>query len=213
MASLHKYLSIFITFFLFCCSCNAYNFNVGGKNGWTIPPSESYNQWAGRLRFNVNDTLHFKYNGGSDSVMVVNNGDYDNCNTNNPITTLTGGDSYYNLNHSGPFYFISGNKSNCDQGQKLIVVVISPKKIATPPAATAPAMSPASSPESGIVMPSSPVGSPGEGVASSPTMNPADANAPAGAVPGGTSPAARLPVSVMLSVTLVMMLFGLGWLN
>nr|GEV87847.1 early nodulin-like protein 2 [Tanacetum cinerariifolium] len=179
---------------LFCYS-NAYNFNVGGKNGWTIPPSESYNQWADRLRFNVNDTLHFKYNGGSDSVMVV--GDYDNCNTNNPITTLTGGDSYYNLNRSGPFYFISGNKSNCDQGQKLIVLVISPRKIATPPAgfSSVPAMSPASSPESGIVMPGSPVGSAGEGVASSPTMNPADANAPAATA--GTSPAARLPVSVM----------------
>lgn len=143
---------------------------------------------------------------------MVNRGDYDNCNTNNPITTLTGGDSYVNLNRSGPFYFISGNKSNCDQGQKLIVVVLSPKKMLPPPGAPAPAssspaVSPASSPpESGIS--ASPATSAGGGAAvSSPSGNPADVNAPA---PRG-SPAARPVVSGTLTMSLaIMIVFGLG---
>ncbi|KAL8237892.1 hypothetical protein R6Q59_018973 [Mikania micrantha] len=174
MASFH----IFFTFFFFTLLCfsDAYTFNVGGKDGWTLHPSENYNQWSSRLRFIVNDTLHFKYNGGSDSVLEVSKGDYDSCNTNSPITSLTGGDSVFNLNRPGPFYFISGNKSNCDQGQKLTVVVISPKKKQAPPAgAPAPAKSPVSSPPgSGMPGSTSPASSPGGGgIASSPTGNPA----------------------------------------
>lgn len=39
-------------------SCEAYKFNVGGKNGlWVVKPSENYNHWAERMRFQVNDTL------------------------------------------------------------------------------------------------------------------------------------------------------------
>nr|XP_043621761.1 early nodulin-like protein 2 [Erigeron canadensis] len=212
MASIHKSLyinAVFTFFFALLCSSHAYNFKIGGKDGWTLHPSESYNQWSGRMRFLINDTLHFKYNSGSDSVLVVNKGDYDSCNTNNPITTLTGGDSFINLNRSGPFYFISGNKTNCDQGQKLIVVVLSPKKRLPPAGAPAPAMSSlapigssvSAPPESGASIAASPVAGPDGGAAS-----PTDMSAPAPA-----SVAARPAVCATLSVLLGMILiFGFG---
>ncbi|KVI10471.1 early nodulin-like protein 2 [Cynara cardunculus var. scolymus] len=197
MESFHKTLCIFFTFFFaLLSSSRAYTFNVGGRDGWTLHPSENYNQWSGRLRFIVNDALHFKYNGGSDSVLEVNNGDYDNCNTKNPITKLAGGDSYFTLNRSGPFYFISGNKSNCDQGQKLNVVVISPKTksspppagVASPPTSFSPIPSefPISAPpQPGTTIPASPASSPGgtgSGGSSSPASSPdgSDSFSPAG---------------------------------
>ncbi|KAI3675378.1 hypothetical protein L1987_84968 [Smallanthus sonchifolius] len=201
MASMASSLCIFFFFFFtLLCFSNAYTFNVGGKDGWTLHPSESYSQWSSRLRFIVKDNLHFKYDSGSDSVMEVSRGDYDSCNTNSPITTLTGGDSVFNLNRPGPFFFISGNKSNCDQGQKLTVVVISPKTKHTPPAAaptpaksTSPVSPVSSPPESGTPGSTSPVGSPSGGISSPPTGNPADspgggASSPTGgpaASPGG----------------------------
>ncbi|KAI3769282.1 hypothetical protein L6452_00383 [Arctium lappa] len=198
MESFHKTLFIF---FALLSSSSAYTFNVGGRDGWTLHPSENYNQWSGRLRFIVNDALHFKYNSGSDSVLEVNNGDYDNCNTKNPITKLAGGDSYFTLNRSGPFYFISGNKSNCDQGQKLTVVVISPKKKPSPPPAAAsppgsfsplPSESPISSPPApGTTIPTSPASSPGGSTspAGAPAGTPGGAYSPAGTPGISSSPA------------------------
>ncbi|KAK1439604.1 hypothetical protein QVD17_05424 [Tagetes erecta] len=172
MASFHQSLCIFLSlFFTLLCFSQANNFNVGGKDGWTLHPSENYNQWSSRLRFIVNDTLHFKYNSGSDSVLEVSKADYESCNTNSPITSLTGGDSVFNLNRPGPFYFISGNKSNCDQGQKLTVVVISPKTKHTPPAA-APAPTTSSPPAPGTPVSTTPAASPAGGGASSPTGSP-----------------------------------------
>ncbi|KAJ0601256.1 putative Phytocyanin domain, cupredoxin [Helianthus annuus] len=142
-------LLIFITFM---SSSHAHTFQVGGKDGWTLHPSENYNSWSGRLRFLINDTLHFKYDDGSDSVLVVNKSDYDGCNVNNPITKLDGGDSSFKFDRSGPFYFITGNKSNCDQGQKLTVVVLALRKRSPPPSIA--------TPPSSSTLPPSPVGSP-----------------------------------------------------
>jgi hypothetical protein len=55
-----QYFLLFI--FLLCSgflssSSSAYKFYVGGKDGWVLNPSESYNHWAGRNRFHVNDVL------------------------------------------------------------------------------------------------------------------------------------------------------------
>lgn len=85
-------------------------------------------------------------------MLLVNKQEYDSCNTKNPITKMDGGDSIFTLDKSGPFFFISGNVENCEHGQKLIVVVISPnhhKKQQGPsssPSAVAPVYSPAPSP-------------------------------------------------------------------
>ncbi|KAL0306520.1 UNVERIFIED_CONTAM: Early nodulin-like protein 3 [Sesamum radiatum] len=127
----HLFLVVFAAFTSHSSS-HAYQLIVGGKDGWVINPSENYNHWAGRLRFQVNDTLLFKYKKGSDSVLVVNNQDYDTCNTANPILRLDDGNSVFKFDRSGPFFFISGNKSNCDKGQKLIIVVLAVRNAALP---------------------------------------------------------------------------------
>ncbi|CAL5200384.1 unnamed protein product [Lathyrus oleraceus] len=103
-----------------------YKFNVGGKDGWAVKPSQWYSPWAQKNRFQINDTLYFKYNKGSDSVLVVNNQDYNSCNTSNPILKMDGGNSIFKFERSGPFFFISGNVENCQKGEKIIVVVLSP---------------------------------------------------------------------------------------
>lgn len=53
--------------------------------------------------------------------------DYVNCNTSNPITTYKDGNTKLLLDRSGPFYFISGAGGHCEKGQKLVVVVLSPR--------------------------------------------------------------------------------------
>ena len=60
--------------------------------------------------------------------MQVNKEDYANCNSSNPIEQYNDGNTKVKLDRPGPFYFISGAKGHCEQGQKLIVVVMSPKR-------------------------------------------------------------------------------------
>lgn len=38
-------------------SSEAYVFYAGGRDGWVLDPTESYNHWARRNRFQVNDTI------------------------------------------------------------------------------------------------------------------------------------------------------------
>lgn len=42
---------------LLSSSSQALDFHVGGKDGWVLKPSDYYNHWAQRNRFQVNDTL------------------------------------------------------------------------------------------------------------------------------------------------------------
>ncbi|KAI3964656.1 hypothetical protein MKX01_020473 [Papaver californicum] len=113
------------------------NILVGGKNGWVTNPPENYTSWASRNRFNVGDTLIFKYNKGQDSVLVVSKEDYDTCNTDNPQRSMNDGESKFTFDRSGPFYFVSGNQGSCQKGQKLYLVVITPK-ISSPPTPSPP---------------------------------------------------------------------------
>ncbi|XP_051128875.1 early nodulin-like protein 1 [Andrographis paniculata] len=123
-----------------CSSSRAHEFPVG----WVVRPAEPYPHWAERLRFQVNDTLRFKYNKDSDTVAVVNSGDYAQCSAGNPLVQLAGGNSVFKFDRSGPFFFITGNKSNCAQGQKLIIVVLAVRSPPPPPpVAAAPAPAPA----------------------------------------------------------------------
>ncbi|KAJ9170939.1 hypothetical protein P3X46_018999 [Hevea brasiliensis] len=156
-------------------SSQAYQFHVGGRDGWVLNPSENYTLWAPRNRFQVNDTLFFKYKKGSNSVLVVIKDDYYSCNIKKPIQSLTDGDSIFKFDRSGPFYFISGKADNCNNGQRLITVVMAvrPKPQLTPvPAPQSPspvaAASPTSSPP---YLPETP--------AESTTDNPTDPSAPA----------------------------------
>lgn len=69
----------------------------------------------------------WSYDGGKDSVLHVTKEDYVNCNTSNPIATYKDGNTKLLLDRSGPFYFISGAGGHCEKGQKLVVVVLSPR--------------------------------------------------------------------------------------
>ncbi|XP_058222247.1 early nodulin-like protein 15 [Rhododendron vialii] len=102
---------------------------VGGKtDAWEIPnpsQSDSLNQWSENSRFQIGDTLVWKYNSSQDSVLQVSKRDYVTCNTSSPIEEYKDGNTKVNLDHSGPYYFISGAQGHCQKGQKLIVVVLS----------------------------------------------------------------------------------------
>ncbi|QCD87730.1 Cupredoxin [Vigna unguiculata] len=135
----------------------ARQYDVGGRDGWVAKPSEDYNHWAQRNRFQVNDTLHFKYNKGIDSVVVVKKEDFDSCNINNPIQKMDDGDSIFPLSHSGLFYFVSGNLDNCKIGQKLIVLVMAvrqPHPVTAPPPTTT--LPPQTVPATGLTSPAPP---------------------------------------------------------
>lgn len=81
----------------------------------------------------------FKYKG--DPVLEVAPANYLNCNTTSPIAKFENGETVYKLNHSGFFYFISGQKNNCKFGQRIIIRVMHPSEISSP--ASAPEISPA----------------------------------------------------------------------
>ncbi|KAH0932251.1 early nodulin-like protein 2 [Brassica rapa] len=139
---------------------DARRFYVGGGNGdWAINPHESYNTWSARNRFQVNDTLYFKYAKGSDSVQLVTKADFEGCNIKNPLEKFDNGEAEVTLNRTGAFYFVSGDQDHCTKGQKLIVSVlamrnhpnVSPAKAPTtaqPPKAHSPVspISPAKAP-------------------------------------------------------------------
>ncbi|KAL7582771.1 hypothetical protein Lser_V15G45350 [Lactuca serriola] len=191
-------------FISFLCSSHAVTLEVGDDDGWILNPVENYNAWSGRLRFLVNDTLYFKYEDATDSVLVVDKDDYENCNVDNAIEKLDGGESYFKLEQPGPHYFITGNKSNCDQGQKLIVSVLhirtqsppsTPRAPSTLPPApsspltvTPPSATPVLNPPASIVVSSpSPLGS-----------NPADKASSTSTVVSGTTAASLVTLIIAL---------------
>ncbi|KAJ1285376.1 hypothetical protein BS78_03G274900 [Paspalum vaginatum] len=120
-------------------SSEAYVFYAGGRDGWVVDPTESYNHWAGRNRFQVNDTIVFAHEEGVDSVLLVTEQDFDTCNTRNPVRRLQAvggsGSSVFRFDRSGPFFFISSDEDRCQKGQKLYVIVMAVR----PAVAVAPA--------------------------------------------------------------------------
>ncbi|KAH0935709.1 hypothetical protein HID58_012826 [Brassica napus] len=84
---------------------NGYKFYVGGRDGWILTPSEDYSHCSHRNRFQVNDTLYFKYAKEKDSVLETE--------------TLS-----LCLTAQVRFFFISGSSEKCPNGQKLAVKVM-----------------------------------------------------------------------------------------
>ncbi|KQK09723.1 early nodulin-like protein 1 [Brachypodium distachyon] len=121
-------------------SSEAYVFYAGDHDGWVVDPVESYNHWAERNRFQVGDTIVFNHGESADKVvLLVNEPDFDTCNTRNPVRRLDdrGGRSEFRFDRPGPFFFISGDEDRCQKGKKLYIVVM-----AVRPHAKAPAMAP-----------------------------------------------------------------------
>lgn len=103
----------------------------------------------------------FEYN--NDSVLVVDKYDYYHCNTTDPITAFSDGNrAVVKLDRPGPFYFISGAPDHCNNGQRLLVDVMSPHQrhpiapsppsVAFPPETDKQGPSPSPSTSSGVVV-------------------------------------------------------------
>ncbi|KAL6609601.1 hypothetical protein ACP70R_034031 [Stipagrostis hirtigluma subsp. patula] len=108
-----------------CRRAGATAFEVGGDDGWVVPPAsdvDTYNQWASKNRFIVGDSVHFKYK--KDSVMVVTEDDYNHCRAEHPIFFSNNGETEVELDRPGPFYFISGSTGHCERGQRMVIKVI-----------------------------------------------------------------------------------------
>ncbi|CAH2077324.1 unnamed protein product [Thlaspi arvense] len=153
MASSSLPITIFlcISFFFYLSSVDANEVTVGGHSGdWKIPPSSSYsfNEWAQKARFKVGDFLVFRYEAGKDSVLQVTREAYEKCNTTSPKASYTDGNTKVKLEKAGPVYFISGTEGHCQKGQKLRLVVITPRSSAFSPAPS-PSDGPAVAPTSG----------------------------------------------------------------
>ncbi|XVE80317.1 hypothetical protein DITRI_Ditri14bG0130000 [Diplodiscus trichospermus] len=117
--------------------------------------AENYNQWAEKNRFQIGDSIVFIYVPNNDSVLHVTENAYKNCTVESPISNYTDGHTVFSFNHSGPYYFISGNQEHCQKNKKLVVVVLadrnnrsSSRTIETYPPSPPPAGSPAPSGES-----------------------------------------------------------------
>lgn len=70
---------------------------------------------------------------------------YNSCKTDKPIKEYKDGNTKVVLDHSGPFYYISGAQGHCEKGQKIKVVVMSENhkpKDNSPAPAPAPASEP-----------------------------------------------------------------------
>ncbi|BBH00483.1 early nodulin-like protein 6 [Prunus dulcis] len=105
---------------------SAYDFQVGGTKDWVVPPtndSKIYNDWASGNRFQVGDTIRFKYK--KDSVMEVTEEEFKKCNSTRPNFFSNTGNTVYLFDHAGSFYFISGASGHCQRGQRMIVKVMS----------------------------------------------------------------------------------------
>ncbi|XP_010432711.1 PREDICTED: early nodulin-like protein 1 [Camelina sativa] len=124
---------------------SGHKFYVGETDGWVLAPSEDYTDWSHRHRFQVNDTLFFKYVKGEDSVLQVSEQEYNTCNTTDPLASLSDGDSLFQLRRSGPFFFISGDIGNCLKGQKLALTVMSTDHHRHTPRHPSPSPSPSTS--------------------------------------------------------------------
>ncbi|KAH9806365.1 hypothetical protein WN943_002968 [Citrus x changshan-huyou] len=143
MASSRFFITILaLTCFLF--TSEAKEILVGGKeNSWSIPPSPDFlNLWAEKTRFRIGDSLIFKFDGKTDSVLQVTRDDYNSCNKSKPIKEYKDGNTKIELSRSGAHYFISGTDGNCEKGEKLFVVVMSNKFKSSNAPASAPAPAP-----------------------------------------------------------------------
>src|SRR4051812_34838534 len=76
----------------------------------------------------------FVYLPDVDSVLLVNETSYQNCDTSSAIDTFQDGNTVFVFTHSGHYHFISGNKDNCLKNESLVVVVMADRSNKSSPA-------------------------------------------------------------------------------
>ncbi|KAJ7974853.1 Blue copper protein [Quillaja saponaria] len=111
---------VLLAAFVFITTCNATTYTVGDTSGWDI--STNLDAWTNDKKFTVGDVLVFQYS-SSHSVSEVNQENFNNCNTSNPLKTYANGNSTVSLTKAGGRYFVCGNKLHCFGGMKLQVHV------------------------------------------------------------------------------------------
>ncbi|KQJ94206.1 mavicyanin [Brachypodium distachyon] len=93
-------------------TASAATYNVGEPGGaWDL--RTDYGNWASSKKFHPGDTIVFKYSPAQHDVLEVSKADYDSCNTNSPISTLTTGNDVVSLTSTGTRYFICGFPGHC----------------------------------------------------------------------------------------------------
>ncbi|KAJ0972396.1 hypothetical protein J5N97_020355 [Dioscorea zingiberensis] len=122
-------INILLFFFISLSSLkfiHSFDFEVGDRAGWKVPPSNDtliYNKWASKNRFMAGDTINFRYK--KDSVMVVSSEEeYKSCNSSHPIFFSNNGRTEFKFERPGTYYFVSGVLGHCDKGQKMIIKVM-----------------------------------------------------------------------------------------
>ncbi|XP_057497837.1 uclacyanin-3-like [Actinidia eriantha] len=109
---------------------------VGDSNGWS--QSTDFPTWASGKTFTVGDKLLFTY-GGTHSVDIVSENDYNNCNAGSPINSYNNGKTTINLDKAGPMYFMCPTFGHCQNGMKLAITVMAATTPTTPTTGTPPA--------------------------------------------------------------------------
>ncbi|KAE8696922.1 Uclacyanin-2 [Hibiscus syriacus] len=94
---------------------------VGDSAGWTT--TGDHEGWVQGKTFTVGDTLLFNYS-SSHAVDVVSKIDYDNCNSDNALSSHNDGNTVITLSNPGPMYFICPTIGHCASGMKLAVNVV-----------------------------------------------------------------------------------------
>ncbi|KAG6545317.1 hypothetical protein Mapa_013166 [Marchantia paleacea] len=105
-------------------------FTVGGESGWVLPVQanaigNNYTTWAESYNFKVGDSLFFKYNKDSHSVLQVSGTAFADCTTSDPIESWKDGNTTVALTTEGRMWFICGAPGHCEQGQKFKITVAS----------------------------------------------------------------------------------------
>ncbi|XP_078176149.1 basic blue protein-like [Carex rostrata] len=109
----------------------ATNYTVGAPSGsWNL--QTNLTQWAESNTFKVGDVLTFSYSPSEHDVLEVTPENFNSCNTSNPISTHTDGNTIVNLtggDTSGVIdltsrYFICGFTGHCSAGQKVQIDLV-----------------------------------------------------------------------------------------
>jgi|UniRef100_A0A2N9GJ75 hypothetical protein len=121
---------------------------VGDSTGWS--QGVDYSTWATGKTFTVGDTLLFTYT-TTHKVDIVNQADYNNCNSGNAIQSYQDGNTTIPLSSAGTTYYICPTAGHCAGGMKLSVNVVaaSTAPSGTPPTTPSTTVSPPPPPPSG----------------------------------------------------------------
>ncbi|XP_066332683.1 blue copper protein 1a-like [Miscanthus floridulus] len=111
---------------------------VGDDKGWTL--GFNYTAWAQTKQFKVGDTLVFKYNKSSHTVVEVSGADFAACSTPEAAKVLATGRDQVALDSPGRRWFVCSIGAHCLNGMKVRIDVLAAddnSPVAPPPSGPA----------------------------------------------------------------------------